>query len=412
MIRLAVLGVVGPAALSVSALAQQKSMPDAQVESNVLKALAGVSELADQAIGTTTVYGTVTITGSVRDEASRDKAEQAVATAPGVVKVVDELVIGEATQPDANTSQAASDASPDPADRNMQQPADAGQQPDGQQQADAGASMPPQQQGAPQPPYSSQQGAQQQYPPYPQQAGAYPPASTSPQPYRSQQAGDSLTLPVGTYLQVRINQAMDSRHTQPGAAFDGVVVNQVVLGGMVAVPRGAQVQGQVVDVHPSGDLKGGGGLALQLTQITLEGRTYALATDPWTHQGYSKTGQTVGTTVGLGAMGALIGAVAGGGPGALLGAGIGGVAGIGLSSASHQGDATVPSEALLSFRLSQQVPINAVSQAELDRLAATMPPQMAGPQQLQRRYSSPYPYGPVAYPYGYPAPYYPYYRYR
>ncbi len=83
--------------------AQEKpaTVPDAQIEANVLKALAGAPQLADQSISTTTVYGTVTISGTVRDEASRDMAEQLVSNAPGVKKVVDELTIGTAT-PAAN----------------------------------------------------------------------------------------------------------------------------------------------------------------------------------------------------------------------------------------------------------------------------------------------------------------------
>src|SRR5580692_6213784 len=69
------------------------TMPDAQVEANVLKALAGAPELADQSITSTTVYGTVTLNGTVRDEPSRDLAEHVVANTAGVQKVVDQLVI-------------------------------------------------------------------------------------------------------------------------------------------------------------------------------------------------------------------------------------------------------------------------------------------------------------------------------
>ena len=48
-------------------LAQTKpaTLPDAQIEANVLKALAGAPELADQSITSTTVYGTVTLNGTV-----------------------------------------------------------------------------------------------------------------------------------------------------------------------------------------------------------------------------------------------------------------------------------------------------------------------------------------------------------
>lgn len=379
------------------AVAQQGAIPDAQVESNVLKALAGVSELADQAIGTTTVYGTVTLTGSVASEELRDKAEQVVARTAGVKKVVDELAIGASDasavqqQPaaDPNTGVAQPPEENTSADQVPSSGVDLGRS---TQVPDAGQPMQ-------QAPYPQGQYPQQQ-PNYPQPQG---------RPYRAQQAGQPIVLPVGTVLRVRINQAMDSRHTQAGAAFDGVVLNDIYMGGQIAVPRGAAVLGQVTETHPGGDLRGRGVLSLQLTQMTLEGQPYPLATEPWQQQGYDKTGQTVGTTVGLGAVGAMIGAIAGGGPGALLGAGIGGVAGLGLSSASHQGEAGMPSEAILNFRLTQQVSLLTVSQNELDRLAAIMPPsQPSGPPQMRRRYPPP----PPPYAYGSPYPYPYYYRYR
>src|SRR6266849_4918703 len=79
-----------------AAFAQTKpaAMPDAQIEANVLKALAGAPELADQSITSTTVYGTVTLNGTVRDEPLRDLAEHLVANTAGVQKVVDQLTIG------------------------------------------------------------------------------------------------------------------------------------------------------------------------------------------------------------------------------------------------------------------------------------------------------------------------------
>ena len=77
-------------------------VPDAQIESNVLKALAGAPELADQKITTTTVYGVVTLSGVVKDEPTRVKAETLVSRAPGVKKVVDELTL--TTDTPANTA--------------------------------------------------------------------------------------------------------------------------------------------------------------------------------------------------------------------------------------------------------------------------------------------------------------------
>src|ERR1700712_1742453 len=91
-----------------SAFGQTKAaaMPDAQIEANVLKALAGAPELADQAITSTTVYGTVTLNGTVRDEPSRDLAEHLVANTAGVQKVVDQLVIGTPAAVSSDSEQA------------------------------------------------------------------------------------------------------------------------------------------------------------------------------------------------------------------------------------------------------------------------------------------------------------------
>jgi len=79
--------------------ATQTTTSDAQIESNVLKALAGASELSTQNIKTSTVYGVVTLTGNVHDEAMRTKAENLAARAEGVKKVVDELSLGDTPAP-------------------------------------------------------------------------------------------------------------------------------------------------------------------------------------------------------------------------------------------------------------------------------------------------------------------------
>jgi hypothetical protein len=428
-------------AASGAGFGQDKTVPDAQVEANVLKALASAPELADQPISTSTVYGVVTLSGTVRDEASRVKAEQLAANAAGVKKVVDEMVIGGgaavatgAAQPPTDQSDAQgtnptlqSDGTMAP-DNGVQQqpqpnPSTAQQEPQrqpgyGQQPPSYGQQQPGYGQQPEYPPgYGQQPPAYGQQQPYPAPYGRYPygpPPSYAQQPPRvvaPQQAGVTVVVPAGTVLRVRINQAMDSRKIQPGTAFDGVVLSDVIVGNQIAIPRGAGVQGVVADVQPGSQLRGRGGLALELTQIVLEGSVYPLATGEWTQAGVDKTGQTVGNTIGLGAVGAAIGGAAGGGGGALLGAGIGTLAGLGVSSAGSSGAARIPAEAILNFRLAQQAALTTVSQAELDRLGAGLP-QPNQPQQLQRRYGYPTPPPPPA-GYGYygPAYYYPYYSY-
>lgn len=472
-----------------AAMAQGQSgktqVPDAQVESNVLKALAAAPQLAGQTISSNTVYGTVTLSGTVKDEPTRSLAETVVSRTAGVQKVVDELTLpGEAgAQPtsDAGAQQPqgtlmsdgtvapvgqtsdggangapqdqgqqgapqpgyASDRtgangaliqrqgqSPNDANYPQQSPQYNGQQPypqqqpqyNGQQQQPYGGQQQPygqQQQpyGGQQQPYAGQQpytgqpqGQQQTYPGqqpgygqpgYGQPAygqpgyGAQPGYPARPQ-YGAQIGGQPVTVAAGAMLRIRINQGLDSKHTQPGTTFSAIVLNDVVADGTVAIPRGAEIQGVVTESEKAGALRGRGELVLKLTQVELGGRTYPVQTDTWSNVGGDKTGRTVSNAIGLGVLGAIVGGAAGGGGGAAVGAGLGAGAGVGTSAASGGGQAVIPPEAILTFHLTQPAGLETVSQAEMDRLGYGV-----GPAGQMRRRPVPAYNGPGPYPYRY-----------
>lgn len=448
----------------------QAKMPDAQVEANVLKGLAGAPDLANQQITTTAVYGVVTLSGSVPTEALRTEAENIVARTAGVQKVVDELVLGAggpAAQNQAGQGSAVADANPsaqngmvlqsdgtmapaaqaqgDPNANNTaappspnqaagpnyapgapeyRQPYDgqqAGQQPaPNGQQYPGGYGPPPNygqgqpgqgQAGGQQPPYPAQQpypGQQQPYPgqqpypaqqPYPGQRQGY---AQAPPVYGGQPGGETVTVPSGALVRIRINQSLDSKYAKAGDTFNGIIINDVTAGGAIAIPRGAAVDGKVVSATKAGALGGRGELQLQLTQVTMGGKTFPIVSDTWGHHGADKTTETVNRTVAGGAIGAIIGAVAGGGKGAAIGAGAGGALGLGSSAASPDGQEYVPAEGLLTFHLAQDAAVTTVSQAEMDRLAQGVPG--AAQQGLQRRYAPGY-YPGYYRPYPYPYPY-------
>jgi hypothetical protein len=463
----ALAGMLGWGAFSsAQTAAPAAKMPDAQVEANVLKALAGASDLASQPITTTTVYGVVTLSGSVQTEEMRSEAENIASRANGVQKVVDEMTLTsdaaaqqqaqDAGAPPVNNGQLQSDGTmaPPPQDQaqaapgpdNAQQPApnqaggpnygpgapeyrqpyngphapspDVYAQQQGYPQQQQGDTQQPQ--GYPQQQPQGYPQPQQGYPGYAQQQPGYGPpprpgyAPQAPpqQAYGGQQEGQYVTIPSGAMVRVRINQALDSGRTQPGTKFDGIVVNDVVADGAVAIPRGAMVHGTVLESKKSGALSGRGELSLKLTDVTLAGRTYPIVSDVWAHNGGDKTSETVDKTVIGGGIGALIGAAAGGGAGAAIGAGVGGALGLGSSAASGNGQVYVPSEGLLTFHLSQPTTVATVSQQEMDRLAQGLPPGADGPRPLRRRAVYPA-YGPVYYraypPYApYPSSPYPY----
>jgi hypothetical protein len=402
-----------------SAPATKPTMPDAQVEANVLKGLAGAPDLANQPMTTTTVYGVVTLSGTVQTEALRVEAETIVSKTNGVQKVVDEMTLGgeNASAQPAQQEQAAApvvEGSPDsdntgtPNQAANQEPNQAGGPGYPPNTPNYQPTTPNYGPGAPE--YRQPYGGQQAPPPgYAQQGYGQPQQGYAPtqpgyaqgQPvYGGQEGGIAVTVPLGALVRIRINQTLSSAQAKPGEAFDGIVVNDVIADGAVAIPRGATVQGNVVDAKKSGALAGRGELSLQLTHVTLGGRSYPIVSDVWGRDTRDKTVQSVNSTVAGGAVGALVGAAAGGGPGAAIGAGVGGLLGLGSSAASGSGQVYVPSEGLLTFHLAQPATVSTVSQAEMDRLGQGVPG--AAPQQLQRRYPPGY-YRP--YPYGYPYPY-------
>ncbi len=233
-------------------------------------------------------------------------------------------------------------------------------------------------------------------------------------------------------LPVRISEPLDSKKVKPGDYFQGTVAQSVYIGNVLAVPRGAQVTGRIVDVKKPGELKGNASIALQLTTLNLGGNSYPLATDIFDTNSPGKGGYTAGNTVGAAALGALIGAVAGGGPGAAIGAVAGTGVGLGASAATPGPRSLVPPEAVLAFHLTTEATVQPVSYQEARQIEASVAP--SGP-----RYPPPPPYGyagaayappppgyapypyaygyPYAVPYGYvyPRPYvygYPYYYRR
>ena len=413
--------------------AAQATIPDAQVEANVLKALAGASDLANESITTRTVYGTVTLSGNVTSEAARTKAENLAANANGVQKVIDELQLTtQSVAPTPTATQPAADA-PAPlllqsdgtyapastAATNDQQPApgtapaataqrnnpEADQALD-QQQAPPSAQTNTNVAAAPTNPLPQPHGRQPVYPNYSPANSPQQPATQQAQQVGGQEAGQPVTIPSGALLRVRLNRNLSSNNSQPGSVFDATVVNDVVANGFVAIPRGATVQGKVLDAKSSGAVSGRGEMSLALTSVTLGGKVFPLTSDVWAHNGADKTTESINKALGIGVVGALIGAVAGGGPGAVIGGGVGAAAGLGSSAATGNRQVFIPAEAIVAFHTTSDTPVVTVSEQEMQRLAYGAGPNSERPpvRRAYRVYPGYYP--PPAYS-PYPQPGYP-----
>jgi len=280
-----------------------------------------------------------------------------------------------------------------PAAARQHQPSDVQPDPQIQGQTQGGQDSPLEQQT------EQQQNAQPQGQPDPQAQGQ-PNQPTLPQ---------TLTLPKGTIVRVRVDEWISSDRNSVGDSFSAILDQPIVVNGWVVARRGQAQTGRVSVIK-----KGGHGnpsqLGVDLADLTLvDGQQMPLQTELYQASGGSSQGRnvaTVGTTTGLGAV---IGAIAGGGTGAVIGAGLGATAGV-IGVMSTQGRPTaIPPETVLSFRLQEPVTISTansqfafqpVTQSDLDSGQPRGRPRMVRP-------GPPPPYYPYPYAYGYPYAFYP-----
>ncbi len=168
-----------------------------------------------------------------------------------------------------------------------------------------------------------------------------------------------VTMPAGTALTVRTNQAIGSKSSETGSTFTASVAQPVVYEGRTVIPAGAAASGTVEAAKQGGKIKGASELAVRLTQITVRGTPYPVATELVAQQGKGKGSRTAKMGVGGAAGGALIGGLAGGGKGAAIGALAGGAAGTAGSAMTGNKELSIPAESVLTFKLAQPLKVKA-----------------------------------------------------
>jgi|GEM_PF-294098 hypothetical protein len=178
-----------------------------------------------------------------------------------------------------------------------------------------------------------------------------------------------VTIPSGTTLTVRLINAIDSSRSQPGESFRATLDAPVAdESGQTVIPAGQDVTGRIVEAKSAGRLTGKSTLAVELTQLSFNGRHYSLQTDQYQRQGKSEGVSTAKKAGGGAALGALIGAIAGGGKGAAIGAVLGAGAGTGVSEMKKAKPVVLRSETVLSFRLEE--PLSVVPSPTANRVSA------------------------------------------
>jgi hypothetical protein len=169
-------------------------------------------------------------------------------------------------------------------------------------------------------------------------------------------APESVTVPEGTQITVRLAQAVGSKISESGQSFKATVTAPVRVNGVTAIPEGAEAIGHVADAVPLGRFKGGAKLQLTLDEVVVGGKRYPVAASiSRVAQGKGK--RTAGMIGGGAGLGAIIGALAGGGKGAAIGAVAGAGAGTAGTAFTGNKDIVIPAESALTFKLRKPVEV-------------------------------------------------------
>lgn len=172
-----------------------------------------------------------------------------------------------------------------------------------------------------------------------------------PPPAPKRREPQTITIPAGTQVAIRLGESLSTETIQTGDTFTGVLADPLIYNGLVIAERGARASGKVVESTKSGRVKGTARLILELTEFqSSDGQRVMVQTESFTREGGSSTKSDAGKVAAGAAIGAALGAIFGGGKGAAIGAASGGAAGGGVVLATRGKPAVLEVETRIPFQ--------------------------------------------------------------
>jgi hypothetical protein len=213
--------------------------------------------------------------------------------------------------------------------------------------------------GQPTPPYANAAPprANAAPPPPPPMESRPPEADAAPAsaPGPAANGASGIEIPAGTPIVVRVIDAVDSQQDSLGQTYRASIDQAVVVDGRTVIPRGADAVAALVESQKSGKIEGRTILTLDLRSVAVDGRTYQITTAGVPQASSSRSDRSTKVIGGTAALGAIIGAIAGGGKGAAIGAGSGAAVGTAAQIATSGQRVKVPSETRLTFTLQNPI---------------------------------------------------------
>ncbi len=176
-------------------------------------------------------------------------------------------------------------------------------------------------------------------------------------PAQAQQPVQTLTVPAGTQVVVRLADPLSSSRNRRGDTFIATLDEPLIVDNYVVAPKDSKVVGRVVAARQSGHLKTPADLAITLTSLKIGNESYRIATTRYGRRAQGHAKHNAKWIAALAGGGALLGALVGHGKGAAIGAGVGAGAGTGAAYATGKKDIYFPAEMRVRFRLQQPLTV-------------------------------------------------------
>lgn len=319
-----------------------KAPSDAQVTSDIQSKLAADSGLQNKQVTVQAANGTVTLSGSVDNDAEREAAAKYAASAPGVKTVINNLQVGPAMAAMNSTPmESPAQAAPAMAPAKVKKPSPSKSHTSAAAASDSSSSMAP---------AASAPATASTMAPVPEAAPQVSVPAAPAEPAK-------VTIPSGASLAIRLVDAIDSATAQTGDQFHATLEVPVAVDGEMVIPANYDVDGHVVNAQASGKFAGKALLELQLDRVKVGDRWYNIDTDHYKQETGSRGKNTAEKVGGGAAVGAILGGIFGGGKGAAIGAAAGAGAGGGVQAASKKPDIKLSSEKVLTFTLQSPVTV-------------------------------------------------------
>jgi hypothetical protein len=181
-------------------------------------------------------------------------------------------------------------------------------------------------------------------------------ATTATTSTRSTTANGSVEVPVGTEIDVRLQNTLNSGTAQVEDRFEGTSLTDLNIDGRVVIPAGSIFRGVVTAVEPGTRTNRTSKMTVSFDQVTINGRSYPIrGTVTQAIEGEGIRGEAGRTAAGAG-VGAIIGGILGGFKGALAGILIGGG---GTIAATEGKEVDLPQGSVLRVRMDSAVQIDA-----------------------------------------------------